>query len=293
MKITWLAAAFALISTPALAAAPDCDRACLKGIADGYLVALTANDASKLPVAAGVKVTENGAPSKLGEGVWKVAGPLGSYRLELYDPEQGGIGLYTSVQEKAGLALYVSRLKVVDRRITEVETLVSRKGSYANLWAPENLKGVSPNFSRTIRKAERNSRLELMAAGDAYFRAFSTNGTPDYHPAPLMPGTERFENGVQTTNVSRNGNPGSTAMEQFDSGRFKGFTFNNLRYPVVDEERGVVMMILHFGPRPDRPGRPGTPDISLVMETFAVQAGKIVEVQVMLLNQPPGSPMGW
>ena len=293
MKITWLAAAVALISTSAMAAEPACDRACLKGFADGYLAALTTNDASKVPVAANVKVTENGAPSKLGEGVWKVAGPLGAYRLELYDPQQGTIGLYTSVQEKAGLALYVSRLKVVAGKITEVETLVARKGSYGNLWEPENLKAVSPNFSRTIRKAEQNSRLELMAAGDAYFRAFSTNGTPDYHPAPLMPGTQRYENGVQTTNVGRNGNPGSTAMEQFDSGRFKGFTFNNLRYPVVDEERGVVMMILQFGPRPDMPNRPGTKDIALVMEAFAVQYGKIVEVQVELIQQPPGGPMGW
>jgi hypothetical protein len=245
-----------------------------------------------VPVAANVKVTENGAPSKLGEGVWKAAGPI-AYRLELYDPEQGGIGLYTSVQEKAGLALYVSRLKVVNGRFTEIETIVARKGSYGDLWTPENLKTVSPAFSQSIRPAERNSRLELMAAGDAYFRAFATTGTPDYHPAPLLPGTNRFENGVQTTNAIRNGVRGASAMEQFDSGTFKNFKFDSLRFPIVDEERGVVMMILHFGPRPDRPGRPGTPDISLVMETFAVQAGKIVEVQVMLLNQPPGSPMGW
>jgi hypothetical protein len=291
----WIIGLFALALAGAAQAAapPACDRACLKGFADGYLTALVAKDPSKLPVAANVKVTENGHLSKLGEGVWKVAGPIGAYRLELYDPQQGTIGLYTSMQEQAGLALYVSRLKVENGRITEVETLVARKGSYGNLWSPENLKAVSPNFSRTIRKAEQNSRLELMAAGDAYFRAFSTNGTPDYHPAPLMPGTERFENGVQTTNVGRNGNPGSTAMEQFDSGRFKGFTFNNLRYPVVDEERGVVMMILQFGPRPDMPNRPGTKDIALVMEAFAVQYGKIVEVQVELIQQPPGGPMGW
>jgi hypothetical protein len=38
---------------------------------------------------------------------------------------------------------------------------------------------------------ERNSRFELLAAADAYFRSFETNGTPDYIPAPLLPEADR------------------------------------------------------------------------------------------------------
>lgn len=281
--------------TPRLALAADapaggCDRACLKGFVDGYFDALSRNDASKLPVTANVRFTENGERLKLGEGFWKTAGKSG-YRLELYDPEQGTAGVQAVVQEAAGPALYVARLKVENGRISEVETIVARKGSYGALWAPENLKEVSPGFSLSIRKAEQNSRLELLAAADAYWRAFETNGTPDYHPAPLLPSTRRFENGVQTTlNTTRPNGPLS-ASEQFDRGMFKGGRITDRRYPVVDLERGVVMSIVRFGPREATATRAA--DLPLVMEAFAVEAGRIHEVQVVLISRPVGSPTGW
>src|SRR4051794_20459554 len=165
-KIVILAALLALAFTPRAswaADAPACDRACLKGFVDGYFDALARNDASKLPASANVKVTENGERIKLGEGAWKTAGKTG-YRLEVYDPEQGSAGVQAVVQEKEGPALYVVRLKVQDAKITEVETIVARKGSYGALWSPENLKAVSSGFSMSIRKAEQNSRMELLAA---------------------------------------------------------------------------------------------------------------------------------
>ncbi|MEO6339540.1 MAG: hypothetical protein ABIO39_05850 [Caulobacteraceae bacterium] len=292
-KIVISAALMALAFAPRLAMAADapaCDRACLKGFVDGYFDALARNDASKLPVSANVKVTENGERVKLGEGVWKSAGKTG-YRLELYDPEQGSAGVQAVVQEKEGPALYVVRLKIADRKITEAETIVARKGSYGALWSPENLKEVSPGFSMSIRTAEQNSRLELLAAADAYWRAFETNGSPDYHPAPLLPSTLRFENGVQTTNNKTRPNGPLSASEQFDRGLFKGGRITDRRYPVVDLERGVVMSIVRFGPREATATRAA--DLPLVMEAFAVEAGRIHEVQVVLISRPVGSPTGW
>ena len=283
-------AALAAASFAGPAAAADCDRACLKAIADGYFEALARHDASGLPLAPAATFTENGAAMKLGDGFWKTAGRAG-YRMDLFDPDNGDVGVQAVVQEKDAQALYVVRLKVKDRRITEIETVVVRKGDYGALWGVERMKEVSPNFKLSIRKAEQNSRYELMAAGDAYFRAFETNGSPDYRPAPLLPSTVRHENGVQTTLASFAGAPPSTAAEQFDSGRFKGATIYDRRYPVVDTERGVVMSIVRFGPRPATPTRAA--DAPLVAEIFAVQAGKIVEVEVALIVRPVGSPTGW
>ena len=283
------ALAAALIGSAAMAAAPDCDRACLKGVADGYFDALAAHDAARLPAAPDVKFTENGERMKLGDGFWKTGGRA-NYRVDLFEPERGGIGVESVVNENGAPVLYVVRLKVVAGKIAEVETIVGRKGAYGDLWGPENLKAPSRLFSMSIRPAEQDSRLTLMAAADGYFRAFETNGSPDYHPAPLIPGTERYENGVHTTNAKAGAFGPYTASEQFDRGLFKGAKIFDRRYPVVDLERGVVMSIVRFGPRVSRAGKLEAP---LVMEAFAVQRGQIQEIHAILVARPPDSPTGW
>ena len=57
----------------------------------------------------------------------------------------------------------------------------------------------------------------------------------------------RFENGVQTTNVPVMGNPAMSGAEQLDKGIFKGLVIDHRRFPVVDTERGVVvgLMLMH------------------------------------------------
>ncbi len=81
-----------------------------------------------------------------------------------------------------------------------------------------------------IPPAERNSYYELAAIGDGYFRAFQTNGTPDYHRPDLLPDTTRFENGVHYTGTVRNG-AYATALDGFDRGRSSGRNLWDRRYP--------------------------------------------------------------
>ena len=88
--------------------------------------------------------------------------------------------------------------------------------------------------------------MHLIAAADSYWRAFQTNGTPGYHRARLLPDSVRFENGLQTTGLVRDGVYNDTARG-FDEGRFIGRNIWDRRYPVVDEERGVVLSIVRFG----------------------------------------------
>jgi hypothetical protein len=100
-----------------------------------------------------------------------------------------------------------------------------------------------------------------VAAAEGYWRAFNTNGTPEYHPAEFFPNVQRLENGYRTTDVSFANNPAMSAPEQFDTGFHVGRNIWDLRYPVVDEEYGVVMSFARFGlkagftPEPSRPGR--------------------------------------
>jgi hypothetical protein len=291
-------AALALIALPASATAQACDRACLKGMIDGYLEALAARDPARTPLAKGVKFTENGARLFPGEGFWKTAGPLGGYRLYAIDPEAGQAAVHALASEAGEPVILLVRLKVDAGKITEAETLVSRKFLSGGLFAPQNL-GKQPDlFGQPVPAGQRASRAQLIAAADAYFTAVQTEGTPGYRPAPFADDANRFENGLQTTNVSIRGLPAMTIAQQLDAGLFKGVTITDRRYPVVDVEQGVVLGVVVFR-RPDATmppeGGKGEPlqYHGLVSEMFKVSGGKIREVRAAMLPRPYGAPTGW
>jgi hypothetical protein len=270
---------------------PDCDRACLTGFMDQYLTAQAANDTKGLPLAKTVKVTENGETIKPGSGLFKTADEP-TFRMDIADPEMGGIASELVVKEGDGFVFELVRLKVEDGKITEVETMVGRKGESGPMFVPDFATEPRREFTQSIRPAERMSRLELMATADAYWRALETNGRPDYHRAPLLPGTIRIENGLPTTNGSGQGGGttggpegvlASSALQQFDTGMFSNRTIYNRRFPVVDVERGVVLSIARMGidegaeePPHWKGGRP------LLCEFFAIQGGVITAVDVVM-----------
>jgi hypothetical protein len=258
----------------------NCDRECLKKVSDLYFRALQQHDPSLLPLATNAKYTETGEVVKIGEGLWLTAGAA-SYRLEIYDPETGGIGLDAVVPDAGVPTIVATRLRVENRKVTEIESILVHKGDKAVFSAPEKLVQPSTHFTRAIPVAEQNSRFELMAAADAYFRAFQTEGTPDYIRAPLLPETLRVENGVQATNVVTPNHPAIDAAEQFDRAIFKGTHIYDRRYPVVDTQLGVVMALVRFhhdAAAPPAGAAPSRGD-AVVCEMFAVEQGKIVEIQ--------------
>jgi hypothetical protein len=225
-----------------------CDRTCLKGLVDGYFDALAARDPGKLPVAAEVKFTENGRVLDLTEGFWKTAGTPVRYRDYLLDPEGGGAAALTAVSEYSGTAQMFVRLKVVDRRISEIETIVARVGDQ-RWFAPENLANLSDIFARPVPAAERHSRAQLVAAADAYFTAVQTEGTPEFVQAPFDPALKRFENGLQTTNVTANPileRHTWTPILQLERASYKGTIVTDRRYPIVDLEHGSVLAVATF-----------------------------------------------
>lgn len=297
IAVALLLAAFAAGVTPARAtdaedaAKYNCDRECLKKISDLYFEALAQHNPSLLPLAPNVKYTETGRVLKLGEGLWKSAGQP-TYRLEIFDPQTGGIGIDAVVPDGGAPIILALRLKVENHLITEVESILVHKGDIPTFTAPERLVQPSRYFTRKLRPAEQNSRLELMAAADPYFRAFETEGTPDYIRAPLLPDTNRFENGVQGTNVDLKVHAATTAAEQFDNAMFKGTKIYDRRYPVVDTQTGVVMALVRFHNNQtqqtaESSPRPGD---AFVCEIFAVTQGKIEEIQatwIQLKEQLP------
>ena len=273
----------------ASAQATACDSACLKGFVDGYIVALAQRDPKKLPLADGVKYTENGRVLDLGDGFWHTAGTPLRYRDYLLDPETGQAAALTALKEYDGVAQMAVRLKVANRKITEIETLVARVGDQ-RWFAPESLEHLSDVFAQPVAQAERPTRAELVAAATAYFNAIQTEGTPQFVQAPFAPGMKRFENGLQTTNVTSN-----PLLErhtwspdlQLERAQYKGTNVMDRRYPVVDVEHGTVLAIATF--------RRDGPDTStlLLAEIFKVTGGKLREIRAVILNLPNGAGTGW
>ncbi len=289
-------AACALFAAGSAAAAETpaaCDRACLTGFVDAYFAALIANDARKLPQAAKARITENSAEKKLADTFWPSAERTG-YRFDIVNTKRGDTGTEAVVENADGTqTMFMVRLKIHDGAITEIETIKANKGDADRLWGPEQLTEVSPYLKQSIREAERDSYYGLIAAAESYWRAFQTNGTPAYHRAQLLPDTRRFENGLQTTGLVRNGEFQSTARG-FDEGRFIGRNLWDRRYPVVDEERGVVLSIVRFGLKGGAKSQSAvTSNDRLVAEFFAVKSGYIQEIQAVLFNLPDAQPTGW
>ena len=275
------------------AAKPACDRACLTGVVDAYFKALAANTPGAVPLAPNSKITFNGKLVKLDQAFWDSAERT-VYRWDIVNERLGDTATEAVVLNADGSkTMYMVRLKVQGGRISEVETIRANKGEADRLWDPDSLTAVSPALQLSIREAERDSYYALVAAAESYWRAFQTNGTEDYHPAWLMPDAKRVENGVQTTGLVRNGVYAS-AQAGFDQGRFKGRNLWDRRYPVVDEERGIVLSIVRFGLKDGMKSESvATTNDRLVGEFFAVKSGKIQEIHAVLFNLPDAQPTGW
>lgn len=286
----------------------DCGRACLEGFVDQYLAALVAHDPSRLPLARGVRFTENGQALPLGDGLWGTASGLGSYKIYAADPEAGQVLFMGVLEENGAPVIFCLRLKIQLHLIQEIETIVSRKepGSLAH---PEALVVPRPAFAETVPPAERRSRANLIAIANSYFNAIE-KGHASY--VPFDKNCNRIEDGVQTTNNPKLGAPGSPTntfglgcAAQIQLREFQPDTrIRGRRFLVVDVERGLVFVAGFF----DHDARlrsftlangqvqkqtrtaPWTWEIA---ELFKIQNGKIMQIEALVNPVPYGLRSGW
>jgi hypothetical protein len=278
----------------------DCDRACLEDLATQYLNALVAHDAKKVPFAADVKYTEQDQVMQVGDGFWGTATAVGSYRHCFSDTDEEQIGCIVTMHEGDHLLIMGMRLRVQLGRITEAETTYYRQGG----GGPNNINGfdtskAEPIWFETIPPAQRVSRQQLIATANMYFAGLENNdGKGDY---PFADDCDRIENGTHTTNnptLSPNAPFNAFAMscmQQFKSGYYAVVTrIHSRRFPIVDEERGVVWANVVF----DQNGTVHTikltngqtvsmgnifnrPSSLEVTEAFKITNGKIRRIEMM------------
>jgi hypothetical protein len=288
-----LSGLIAMTASHAWAQQATCDRACLTKHIDAYYAALVANNASGLPQAAGARITENAKEKKLAETFWPAADAV-IWRFDAANVRRGDTGTQVVIRNADGSkTMHLLRLKVQGNAITEIEIIKANKGEADGLWGPDQLTSVSPRLTLSIREQDRDSYYDLIGTTESYWRAFQTNGTPLYRRARLAPDSVRFENGLQTTGLVRDGVFNDTSRG-FDEGRFLGRNLWGRRYAVVDEERGIVLCIVRFGLKTGAKSQSvATANSRLVGEFFAIQNGHIQEVQAVLFNLPEEASTGW
>ena len=226
----------------------DCNRACLEGLMEQYLAALVAKDPKRLPLSADVKYTEQEQVMEVGDGFWKTVTGRGNYNHHFSDPVEGQTGWMGTMREKAGVLLMSVRLRVQLGRITEIETSFFRAGGGGpnNIAAMDKQTQPEALWLQPIPPAQRASRQQLIAIANAYFEGVQKNDGKGFYP--FTKDCDRLENGSHTTNVagSKPTTPnfnymGSDCKTQLESGYLA--IVNNVhhrRFPLVDEERGVV-----------------------------------------------------
>jgi hypothetical protein len=267
-----------------------CDRACLTDMMTRYLNAMVAHDPSALPVAPNVKFTEDTVQMKLGEGAWKTVTKLRPYRVDFIDVPQSVAAVHTVVEENGAPVLFAARLKVVDRRLAEIETMVVRNREEGALWAPDNLKEPTAMMLYRPQASERMSRDQMVAIATRYPEGLRM-GSFEKSDVPFAPNAYRFENGV------RMAGPGCTfqppSCENMRTQRIPTLAGMKRRLVAVDEEMGVVLFHLAFG-RGSLPGANAQKGMGLVtFEAFKVYGGQVHAAEAIFEAQPAEGPFGW
>jgi hypothetical protein len=294
------------------AASEACDRACLEGLANTYLTVLMAHDPSKLPVTDDVKFTENAQTLKLGDGLWRTASGMDSYKHFFEDPTAEQIGMFATIKENGMGDILIVRIKAKKQRVSELETIVIR--TPGGVAAYEKYGNPDPIWSEVEPPAERVSRDKLIYVTNLYYSGMQNNdGKGDY--SFFAHDCNRIEHAVQTTNMPKF-NYGHSSNQSFVTlgceAQYKlgmmGFVTNirERRYVIVDEEKQQVLAFSYFdhdstvrqlnltdGETYYSPPFFLTPRTLAVSEAFKIKNGKIRFVEMTLTEAPWGSKSGW
>jgi hypothetical protein len=284
-------AAIYLIGIPASrlhAAGQPCDRACLRSALDSYLNALIKHDPAAAPLMIGFRQTENAIVVRPGTGLWKSMTALGAVQRRYLDPVTGQAAFFGIVEEGSEKAVVTVRVKIDDRKISEAEWLIARKGEWGpngpggNVFNAESL-AMNPPPERTVPKAQRLTRESLLAVTNSYFDGLTTHdGAIIQHED----GCTRVENGtVMTNRPGRNGGPPSGDCAAGLS-NFNASIVAARRYPIVDEDTQVVLALAVFLRKPGSPVRR-----NMFSEWFFINNAKIHLIYSAMFYPPSDQPV--
>ena len=292
--------------------AAACDRACLIAFMDEFRAALLAHDPTRLSLASRARYTENTITLPIGKGLWATANSFGNFKQYFADPTSRQVAFIGVVKENDIPAILAVRLKVENRRISEIEAIVPRETQGAARL--EATGGPLPLWDEVLSPSERRSREQLTTITNSYFEAIlHSNG----RLAPFDKNCRRAENGfysVLNPDPTLAWDPKSSfrpyklgCEEQLNTGIWSYIrNIRERRFPIVDEERGLVVAFVVF----DHPGTvpyfeaPGygrvnnppeflKPNSMSILEAFKIKNGLILQVAAEGGFLPFGIGSGW
>ena len=279
-----LAVLFATTIAAPAAHAADCDRECLRGVITQYLDAMVAHKPDGLAVGDKVRFTENTVAMKLGDGLWKNASGIGTYRQDILDVRQG-IAASQVIAEESGMpVMLMLRLKIAHKKITEVETQVTRSKEEGAIFNIANIKTVSKDMNLIPERAQLNSRADATKIAEFYPAGLKIGSFVEVN-APFAADAYRIENGA----VSAGPGCSRAGCENIKAQTIMKHPAIASRVAAVDEELGIVLLRMNFGDT----GSYGAGNALIVWEAFKVYGGQIHAVEAFMRVMPANAGSGW
>ena len=277
-------AVFAFNASAQATSGGSCDRECLRGFITQYLNAMVEHNPRALQTAPNARFTEDTVTMPLGEGLWKNASKLRTYRQDILDVREGVAASHVIVEEAGKPVMLALRLKIVDRKISEIETMVTRSQAEGAIFNIEALQTPKAAMNVVPDPSQRLSRAEAIRIAEFYPTGLKVGGSFDAVDAPFAPDAYRLENGVLTAG------PGARAgSENIRTQRVIAHPDVTYRLAAVDEELGIVLFRLDFG----NTGNYGAGNALTTFEAFKVYGGQIHAVEAFIRIMKENTPSGW
>lgn len=285
-------------ATHAQQSAVGCDRACLKQSLDTYMAAVFKHEPAAAHLSDDHYATENTQVVRSGAGFWNEFSGYGAVKRGFFDPLNGSAAFLGVLRQTGGQDKIASvRIKVEGGKVSEAEWIVASQGPGGR--GEANPAGLAryPPPAEPLPPSERSSRFMMKSLVNDFYQAVA-----DHYGAwvPNDPNCYRVEDGGGK-DATHTGNAGADSMmmpprpkdgclanfEAFDRST-KDIALR--RFPLVDEEAGVVLCAVVFVRYPGV----GRQD-NLVHEYIQIRNDKISAWWTSMYFLPLGSPVtsGW
>lgn len=282
-----------------------CNRACLENLVERVLQAMLAHDASRLPLAKGVRYSENGQFLALDDGLWGTAGQIAmpgaaAYAARLADPASGTAGYWGLTNEHGTPGVLALRIQVRGGNISEIEAIDVReesrgpRGGTVTLMRPPlpvEWKGIPLGSLHPAFRTQQAGAIPQNLIR-AYFDGIEKHSSRGVR---FTPDCMRRDNGVrQALGCAAQMDGQGTAPDGLYGHTTK---VRDRRILVMDSGRGVVMAVAlvdNAGTGPvGLPASQLVPSTYMVPQLIKIENGSIARVEGMVKWMPFGYTSAW
>ncbi|MEY3661129.1 MAG: hypothetical protein ACO280_04130 [Pseudohongiellaceae bacterium] len=282
---------------PSAVSKTNCDRDCLLEFTRNYLRALANHDPDSARLSDTVVFSENNVTMPVGnDGLWGTLSKVRDGALEVADTRTGNAAWFGIVEEHGNPAYLALRLKVENRLVTEIETIVNRLPDMPKPFGDPDQVVHDASWDDLLDKEELRPRERLVAVADGYFSTVELNDGQVF--TDFTDDCGRLENGISTTSNGGSASIAQGCEQQFKLGIYRiNKRVRERRYPLVDEERGIVVASGFFDHANtfDRytltDGREMKtvlkwPNSISLLEAFKIRGGKISRIEAVFTYVP-------